>query len=285
MRIRTFTFILLAIVLISPAKSNAMTVSDPGSYGYYAEQIKKMQAQFKQLQEQYKVAQQNLEQVNKVRKRAEEMRDNMMGHYNRAKGLYNKAVRLKAEFDSAPTTLRGLKRKWTRIKYYAGDFTDVDGMLDSVWHDPRDDAEEVKKALAELDARYHVRHTAVKEAIESCDREMTQIPEHMDQIGELAQQIDSTENIKDAQDLTNRLLMEILIVMSKHHTLTAQLGQVQSLFQYQGVKDKEPNEEGTESFRVEKKSTSKMDKILIDAGLDPELEDVDDQDILKVLHK
>ncbi|BBD10157.1 uncharacterized protein DFE_A0056 (plasmid) [Desulfovibrio ferrophilus] len=210
-----------------------MTVTDPGSYTYYVEQIKVMEAEFKNLQEQLETAQDIYGQT-------VEVYDQLHGVYSMGLSLSDKLQAVQAELTSVPSGASGFAGKWESLLRKYGDFdtfNDVDDFLKVAFPDVREFDFDDQQPWKHIDLQYQVRQEALKAAIERSEQAQAELGEAMDNLAALTAQIDQTQSLKESQDLTNRFLAEILLIMQKLYGLTGALGEAQALLSYKGVSD------------------------------------------------
>ncbi|ACS78383.1 hypothetical protein [Maridesulfovibrio salexigens] len=233
-------FILLGFF---PMKAEAMTVSDPGSYGYYVQQLKEAQLQLaaakeqianqlqeiKVLQDTYKMATEQLKELNDIK-------DQVKGYYNQGKDLVGKIKSIKSQIEAVPNTLLDQGQAIMSIIGELGDFTNPEVALDKIFGDPRSPDYNPWETLS---MKYEIRQNGLKNALNHSEKLLKGMKERFAGIEELTNKIDHTENIKEAQDLTNVLLTQIIAVLSEQLALQAQLGIATNLMDFSGVKDGE----------------------------------------------
>lgn len=252
----------LALALApAPAPASAMVVTDPTSYSYYVEQIK----QGVELVE--KTAKQ-VETMGGVLTEAQKIYSTATGHYNRAMSLVNRISRLSNAISRESTGgIFGEAKKWGNVGRQIGGigraagseighigkdvdkygrklddltgsdlYVDTKEMLDEVFTDPRT-IENREDRYRSLDRRYQVQQGALKEVVARAERTLGGISDRLKVVEELANMIDRTENQKDAQDLTNRILVEVLAALIDMIQIAALSNQAQALAQYQGASD------------------------------------------------
>lgn len=149
--------------------------------------------------------------------------------------------RIRKKLEATPTTLQGAAKKWlslgnSGLEIGEDGFIAVGKILDTTWVDPRDLKKNVER-LKKLDQIYQVKQASLRGNIEASDEILRVMPGRIKKIEELADQIDHTDNIKDAQDLTNRFLAEILTVLTEMTGLAAKIGESYALLNYQGASD------------------------------------------------
>jgi len=233
--LRSAIIALLVLALALPAPSAlAMVVTDPSSYSYYVQQIKEAQ---KALVE----AQKQVDTLGGIKTTADQAKRAVMGNYNRGVGLVTDLQRLQKKLAATPTTIQGSAKKWLALgdaglEIGEDGFYAVGKVLDTHWIDPRDLKKNAER-LKHLDQIYQVKQASLRGNIEASDEILRAMPERLKKIEGLADQIDHTENIKDAQDLTNRFLAEILKVLAEMSAIAAKVGESYALMNYQGVSE------------------------------------------------
>ena len=109
-------------------------------------------------------------------------------------------------------------------------------MLDGIFGDPRSPDYNPWKKLA---PKYQLRQQGLKDTIEKSEKLLAGMKDRFATLEDLTNKIDSTENIKEAQDLTNVYLAQVVSLLSEQLALTAQIGEAQALMNFSGVKDDE----------------------------------------------
>lgn len=228
---------ILALSLAGPASVSAQwVVSDPASYTYYVEQLRQMTAQLQ-------AAKDTLDSMQKVQR-------DLTGMYNRARGLVNDIKKAEEDYRQAP---RALKRVGDALGIdldigggtAAGGFADIEKVIDKTFEDLRTRASSgfggngsgTGARASGADARHELQQQALKGVIGESEKLLGGISERLGTIKDLAGQVDSTANIKDAQDLNNRIALEILRTLTELLAVAAKSNQAQALFNYSGTTD------------------------------------------------
>ncbi|MDG4475602.1 type IV secretion system protein [Thiovibrio frasassiensis] len=211
-----------------------MPTTDVQAYTYYVKQIAEAQ---KQLAE----AQKQVDTLGGIKTTADKTQRAVMGNYNRAKGLVDDLQRVRKKLEATPTTIQGSAKKWLSVgdaglEVGEDGFYAVGKILDTHWVDPRDLKKSAEK-LKHLDQIYQVKQASLRGNIEASDEILRTMPQRLKTIEGLVEQIDQTENIKDAQDLSNRFLAEILKVLAEMSAIAAKIGESYALMNYQGVSE------------------------------------------------
>lgn len=231
---KALSLILAAALALPVPSAVAMVVSDPTSYTYYVKQIAEAQ---KQLAE----AQKQVDTLGGIKTIADKAQRAVMGNYNRGKAIVGDLNRIRRKLEATPTTMQGVAKKWLSLgdaglEIGEDGFVSVSKILDTTWVDPRDLKKNVER-LKKLDQIYQVKQASLKSNIEASDEILRAMPERLKKIEDLAEQIDQTENIKDAMDLNNRFQAEILKVLNEMLAIAAKVGESYALLNYQGASE------------------------------------------------
>jgi len=249
----------LSFLLFYNAQLFAFTVTDPVSYTYYVQQIKKFTAQIDEAKKQ-------VASLDVLKSTVASMNKTLKGNYNNAVGVVKSLKSLKT---SVTDMAGGLKHDLEKAKKLGKDFngyTSALALLDRNFGDPRlKDNRYAGKNLI-----YNVRQNALKNAIANAERVMQLMPERLEVIEQLAGKIDRTVNLKDSNDLQNRILVEMLKSNYELLILMSQLVGSELLMKYSGVTDKGALLKS--SIKTEKKnilsSMSKVDRAIKEMGID-----------------
>jgi len=253
-------------------------VSDPMSYTYYVEQIKMMT-------EEIEAAQERLESLNGIKDQADQMRRQLIGTYNTALGAMDRVKKIQEKVTSRSTSLKGYAQSWEDLQDLIDDsedgYIDARKLIDVTFKDPRlkdYDSE------AEVDKREQARQLAIRDAIVEAEELLDDMPAQYQKIEDLISQIDTTENVKHAMDLNNRILVEILEALLDLVKFTTHFGQAQAMQNYNGVSD-----EGL-AYEIEKEEYAIAQGIgglkvfedrIKDAGIDPD--DITMEDLSRIM--
>jgi DNA repair exonuclease SbcCD ATPase subunit len=227
--------VVLVFLAIAPAPALAeWPVFDMNAAKQHIEQLKEAQKQLAELQKQ-------VETLGGIKTEAEQARRAVMGNYNRAMSMVRDLQRIQKKLESTPTTIQGYAKKWFSLgqdglEIGEDGFVAVGKILDTQWVDPRDIKNHVEK-LKRLDQVFQVKQASLRGNIEASDEILRAMPERMKNLEDLTKQIDETENIKDAQDLTNRFLAEILKALAELTMVGARMQESYALMNYQGASD------------------------------------------------
>lgn len=87
------------------------------------------------------------------------------------------------------------------------------------------------------DAKYQYQQEALKNVVATSQATLGSVDDRMKNIADLAAQVNQTTNQKDAQDLTNSLLVEVLKTLTDMLAIAAQANQAVALLNYTGATD------------------------------------------------
>lgn len=227
---RTAQILVITVALFLCGKiSYAMTVSDPTSYTYYAQQLQQMTKQMGELQKQ---VQKQIETINELKT----VQAQMKGAYNTATGVLSNISRLKSIAEKTPSTIKQQGDKWHDVLTDGSGMVNPGDYLEKVFADPRT-ARNDGSLYTRLDKIYGTRQAALRTSIEESDKLLQGIAARYQRIADLAARIDATENIKAAQDLTNAILVELLTAFTDFMALDARFKEARSMFDYSGITD------------------------------------------------
>ncbi|BBN90338.1 type IV secretion system protein [Azospira sp. I09] len=245
---------MLCLALLAKSATAGMVVTDPTSYSYYVEQIK-------QQVEMLEKASKQVETMGGVLSEAQRIQSNLTGHYNRAVSLVNRINRLSNTISRESSGgIVGEAKKWGNVGRQVGgvlkggadegdrvikDVSQINGndiyqdtkeILDEVFVDPRDIANREDRYRS-ISRRYQVQQGALKEVVAKSERTLAGIKDRITIVQELAGMVDQTANQKDAQDLGNRILVEVLATLVDMLAIAAQANQAEALANYRGASD------------------------------------------------
>ncbi|WP_161598448.1 type IV secretion system protein [Pseudodesulfovibrio senegalensis] len=159
------------------------------------------------------------------------------GTYNRAQGFVDQVNEVRGFLGDTKSTILG---RYSEIEDLYDDYSDGDveiedvlDVLDVSFKDPRTTPPDEWHKL--LDRQYEIRQKTIRQTIKRGQDILQSMPERMQKIVELANQIDNTANTKDSSDLTNRILIEMLTVLNEQLALSMEYHQMMATLNYQGV--------------------------------------------------
>lgn len=205
----------------------AMTVSDPTSYTYYAQQLAKMQKQIQQAQSMIAKAEEANSFLGKIE-------SELKGSYYRGQYLLNKMKMIQNKYSDTPSGIMKQAKGWMQMMDSAKDFAEVGSLLDDTFGDPRSKDFNAWKVM---DQKYQTRQSVFKDTIEESESILNEMPDDLKEIEELMKEVDKTENLKDAQDMTNALLGKILLVLHRQLAFSAKVATAQNVLNYNGANE------------------------------------------------
>lgn len=242
MKVLVPTLLLGCIVLFSSESSaGGMAVFDGTAHVYASEQLKQLTEQVESLQSQ-------LDEAIKANETLTKSYEAVTGTYSKVKGVYDDVMKTKAFLNDSYNTVMN---QYDHYKGLYDDLSDPDqgdietvkDLLEGYFGDPRIMTPEQRRKQAAKS--YQVQQEALKKAIEDGEDTLATMPERAQKLSDLANKIGKTIDTKDAQALTNSLLLEILGVLQEQLALSLRYQQAMALQNYSGV-----TEEGIEARAV-----------------------------------
>lgn len=220
---------------------SGMVTTDPIGYTYMIEQLAAME-------EQIDKAKQQVSKITDVQKRVEGVKKQLEGHYNRAVGIASSIKQAQIDIQNRPTGLQDEAKFWEKMLSNAKvglrntkgaiDVTAAELHLQQTFKDPRSyKAKKGRKIVKNFDREYAVRQTSLKSTILKSEKIIEKMPKKLKSISDLTAQIDKTANIKDAQDLTNAILVKTLEAIHEIMDLVAYQAESSALLTFTGVDD------------------------------------------------
>ncbi len=241
----------IIILLILSNISFALVVSDPTSYSYYVNQIKKMQEQIKTATEQAKDVKEIYNTNNET--------------LNQLRGIYNAGKTAISEFSEQIEAAKQIKSAVEKYRKKAQDgdvdFIDAQEIMRDIFVDARKNPESV---FENAERRYEFEQTAIEGVITDADGILNAMPARFDVVQELLLQSAQTQNIKEAMDLNNRISVEILQVLLETLAFSAKVGQAENILKFQGIDEVTTAERAKKRAEIEKTADDAMDWILKD---------------------
>lgn len=229
-------------VLLIASPASALVVSDPGAYARMAEALKNAQAQLEKMSQQ-------VQELTKAKETLGKITGQLEGNYNRAVGLYSEIKQISKQLEKGKPSFGDGK--------YGKDYKELDVYIDEIFVDPRD---KEYNAWLLSKAKYETRQNVYKESMKKSEVELREMDKRMQKIASLGDAINQTQNTKDAQDLSNRLLTELLIGQERLIGIVAQLAQAYAIANYKGVTKKD----GRQSAGSSKETA--LDRMAREAG-------------------
>lgn len=210
-----------------------MPVTDPGSYAYYVEILKK---DLEKIENQIK----NIEEVKNVYEESKKIYDSMNGVYSEVKDYYDKYQQIRERISGSISTSKDFAQtymdKAENMDEYLKDngFVDVGKVLDEAFKDVRNPANETT-VFNEGPKRRAMIQSARRKAIVEAEEIAEMLPADMKRLQEMMGKIEEAEDLKASQDLTNHFLGEILGVTQELKALLSRDIAARQLAEYEGV--------------------------------------------------
>lgn len=224
-----FSLLSIAMLLGSSVPVSAFTVTDPTSYTYYVQQIEQM---VEQIQKQAEAVM----ELGNIKGLTTDVLGSVQGAYSYSQRLLGRLQDLQRDLKYKGSSLKYQAARWKTIalepKYE--DITDISVILDDIFQDPRQEGVTVYRDLDEI---YNARQGALKDVIVDAEQTLDSWEENVQRVEDLAAQAEATEDLGQAQVLTNVILSEILLCLQQMRRFDAQYGQATSLLQFQGVSE------------------------------------------------
>ena len=232
---KRITAALLAAMFAHTALAG-LTVTDPKSYTYYIKELKEATRQLEALQEGLTIA---TDTKNKIFTIAEDV----IGFYNHAVGIADDLERIKRIINDPKHILKEAERI---AKGEDPDmeqlFEEIDLNHDNIYVDLSDP--EVNPWLIEQKRRDEAQRL-FEEALKHGQAEQALLAARIETIKKLTNKIDRTENIKSSQDLTNRLLAELVAGQERLIAMLLKFAQAEAAAQFTSY-----NEEAAEEYKA-----------------------------------
>lgn len=269
--------IIFSCVIVSTA--NAMTVSDPTSYAYYVQQLEKAEMQIAEQKAQFakKMAEykKHYDEFVKQNEHLVDMYDTMKGTYHKGKSFYNKMMRIYTKLQALPSTGKSYYDKWSRVMTDIEDFQGMAKLADQVMKDGRGLPD---YPWDKIDHEYQIRQEAFRGVISSASDIQDNLDKMMASNEALAEEIDNTSNMKEAQDLNNALLLQLIQTQQQELQLKAKIAEAQGLVNYSGVNDEVFEKRLKDANEAKMKNQVAVDEyldLLRSQGIDPHTSDTD----------
>ena len=223
------TLCVLAILYASPAVAG-MAVTDALAHIYQSESVTKLTAQLETGLKQLELVQQYTDTIQATYDKAHT-------NYARAKELYEDLMAVKAFYESTKATWMGryqdYQSLYKALKGKDATIEDFQDLLDSSFLDPR--TMDTETWIKTMDRQFDLQQLSLRDLMESNEATLDGMEERVAKAQVLAAQVDQTENPKDAMDLNNRLLLEILSVLQEMMAMDTRYQQTMASLEYKGV--------------------------------------------------
>jgi len=223
---------LLVLCLSSPANASGMGVFDAVANMYNALELEQSMAQVQEAIKQYQL-------MEEYTSKMEDAYDKAHTNYKKMEGVYDDLMKTKKFLEDTKSTWVGrygkYKGLYDKFSNTEGVIEDFRGLIDDAFIDPRNlDPEKWRKVM---DKQFDLRQLALKDILEKNEETMKGMEDRMVLAEKLAKDADSTESEKEAMDVTNRLLLEILVVLQEMLAMDARYQQAMASLNYDGVSE------------------------------------------------
>jgi len=229
-----FTGLLLFVICFAIINKDAYAilgagdvVSDPISYSYYVEQIEAATEQIEQAKEQ-------VENLAGLRDQVDNLTEQFRGNYNRALNLVNAVGDLYKEIDSIPSSFDAAENEFNSLTGDYEAYSKVDENLNKAFNDPR--RKNYNPHLIDV-YKYNLQQLDKKNVIRASEGILEKQRERIETLQDISGQIDTTENTKDATDLNNRFLAEIVRGQIEILAVLVRMSKMNALATYSGYED------------------------------------------------
>lgn len=220
-----------ALVLGFSQPALSLVVSDPGVYARMATELKELKKHFEVLKQQLEKAKEIQEAVTGNLKRGAPIIEDLKELQDIAEGLTKGAVNL-PNVDLEDYDLKNIE--------------DLKDVIEKVYEREGDIFDQGQNSQQRKDYQQRT----VKGALESSEIIIAKTDDRLEKIGSLVNAIDSTESLKDAVDLNNRLLGEILMVQQQLLLLQSQYVRANTAMNYRGTSGADDNAPNKRKNRV-----------------------------------
>ena len=196
--------------------SHALVVSDTGAYAKWAQSLKKQKEE--------------IDQILNVVKEQKEAVARMSGNLKRGLGIKEELAKM-AGFSRDITDSFDNLASLDGFELDSSEHEDIKKKFDILF-DPDQSYGQRIKSRADRDT---ARERSLKGVLENSEYIILEQEESLKKFADLSRQADETQSLKDATDLLNRLVTELLIIEQQQLMLMAQTNKASALTQYTGV--------------------------------------------------
>lgn len=221
---------LAALLLVSaPAFGVGEVVTDPGAYSHMVSQIKSMNEMITEARKQ-------VETLGGIKTVMQDVKYSAEGVYGRGVGILDT---IQGTADNVGDFGSSIKKAtdfsdFSKDKFNkrASPYREVNVRLDGVFKDPRAKDYDFWK---DKDKRYNAQQQIYKDNLNQAEVTLTEMPKRLDRLGKLSDQIEQTKGLKDAADLQNRFLAELLLIQQECLKMLSHIAQALAATNYQGI--------------------------------------------------
>jgi hypothetical protein len=221
---------LAALLLMStPAFGVGEVVTDPGAYSHMVEQIKSMNEMITEARKQ-------VETLGGIKTVMEDVKYSAEGVYGRGVGILDT---IQGTADNVGDFGSSIKKAtdfsdFSKDKFNkrASPYREVNVRLDGVFKDPRSKDYDFWKDKAK---RENAQQQIYKDNLNQAEVTLDEMPKRLDRLGKLSDQIENTKGLKDAADLQNRFLAELLLIQQEALKMLSHIAQALAAQHYKGI--------------------------------------------------
>lgn len=221
---------LAALLLVSaPAFGVGQVVTDPGAYSHIIEQIN---ATNKMISE----ARKQVETLGDIKTVMQDVKYSTEGVYGRGVGILDT---VQGVADNVGDFGSSIKKStdfsdFSKDKFNkrASPYREVNVRLDGVFKDPRSKDYDFWKDKAK---RENAQQQIYKDNLNQAEVTLEEMPKRLDRLGKLSDQIEQTKGLKDAADLQNRFLAELLLIQQEALKMLSHIAQALAVTKYEGI--------------------------------------------------
>ncbi|WP_316901212.1 type IV secretion system protein [Pseudodesulfovibrio indicus] len=207
-----------------------MAVSDSLSHIYESKQLENIIQQLETGLKQLELTQQYTDTIQTTYDKAHT-------NYDRAKEFYDDLMAVKEFYESTKTTWMGRYQDYQELYQALTDkdasIEDFQDLLDAAFIDPR--TMDADTWIKTMDRQFDLRQLSLRDLMKSNEDTLDGMEGRVAKAQALAAQVDQTVNPKDAMDLNNRLLLEILSVLQEMMAMDSRYQQTMASLKYEGV--------------------------------------------------
>lgn len=197
--------------------AHSLVVSDPGVYARMATELKNLQEQLKVMKETYNTAVDTYEAVT--------------GNGGFGVGAVPEIAKIRNKLEDITKPIHNIPTIIDTDDLDLSKIEDVQKTLDAVWKTEDGLLNDAKTAKE----KEKIRQRATKSVIEQSTVAMEGMKDSIQRTEQIAYELDKTESLKESQDLTNRLLIEIISILQQQLIIESSLARAEQLAAYEGA--------------------------------------------------
>lgn len=221
--------LVVLLVLSAPAFGVGEVVTDPGAYSHMVQQIGEMNKLITKAREQ-------VETLGGIKTVLQDVKYSTEGAYGRGVGILDT---VQGVADNATDFGSSLKKAgdfsdFSKDKFNkrASPYREVNVRLDGVFKDPRSKDYDFWKDKAK---RENAQQQIYKDNLNQAEVTLEEMPKRLERLGKLSDQIEQTKGLKDAADLQNRFLAELLLIQQEALKMLSHIAQALAVARYEGI--------------------------------------------------